>query len=294
MPEEKSGLLCGLRRVLRVLRGESDPSGVFMENRGGIAVRQGLAKAVSERLRPVRLRGRRLRESIDTLRARSLAAPSAMDAADDATDEINGRSDQPPDDAAPAGPLPASRASLVLPTPALSADLRAPQDAPPALSSLLIRPPRPRSIDDDDDDEENRVVETDPTGRFSRYAKRLGKGAYKEVYKAYDEDEGVEVAWNQLRVDHLGSREAKRILSEIQILKSMRSENVITMYHAWCAKGADNIERVYFITELMTSSLKTYLKKTSKAVVGKILKKWCRQILQGLCYLHSRTPPIIH
>ncbi|KAJ3345447.1 Serine/threonine-protein kinase wnk8 [Entophlyctis luteolus] len=217
-----------------------------------------------------------------------------MDAADDATDEINGRSDQPPDDAAPAGPLPASRASLVLPTPALSADLRAPQDAPPALSSLLIRPPRPRSVDDDDDDEENRVVETDPTGRFSRYAKRLGKGAYKEVYKAYDEDEGVEVAWNQLRVDHLGSREAKRILSEIQILKSMRSENVITMYHAWCAKGADNIERVYFITELMTSSLKTYLKKTSKAVVGKILKKWCRQILQGLCYLHSRTPPIIH
>ncbi|KAJ3386968.1 Serine/threonine-protein kinase wnk8 [Entophlyctis sp. JEL0112] len=204
-----------------------------------------------------------------------------MDAVDDAADELHERSDQPPDGAVPAVPLSASRASLSLPTPAPSADLRDLPALQPALSALHIQSDGPSS-NDDEDDEENRVVETDPTGRFSRYAKRLGKGAYKEVYKAYDEDEGVEVAWNQLRVDHLASREAKRILSEIQILKSMRSENIITMYHAWGAKGADGIERVYFITELMTSSLKTYLKKTSKAVVGKILKKWCRQILQGL------------
>lgn len=26
----------------------------------------------------------------------------------------------------------------------------------------------------------------------------------------------------------------------------------------------------------------------------KILKSWCRQILKGLSFLHSRTPPIIH
>lgn len=26
----------------------------------------------------------------------------------------------------------------------------------------------------------------------------------------------------------------------------------------------------------------------------KILKSWCRQILKGLSFLHSRNPPIIH
>ncbi|KAJ3100035.1 Serine/threonine-protein kinase wnk4 [Physocladia obscura] len=178
--------------------------------------------------------------------------------------------------------------------------------------------------DDDDEEDENKVIE-----------KLLGKGAYKEVYKGFDEDEGVEVAWNQLRVDHLDKREAQRILSEIQILKSLRSENIITIYHAWGAKGKDGRERVFFITELMTAgTLKSYLKKSSKAAVTStpapfagpaassapgsmnslhsvlsnpsiagasisggvrpVIKKWCRQILQGLYYLHSRTPPIIH
>ena len=26
----------------------------------------------------------------------------------------------------------------------------------------------------------------------------------------------------------------------------------------------------------------------------KVLKSWCRQILEGLYFLHTRTPPIIH
>jgi WNK lysine deficient protein kinase len=26
----------------------------------------------------------------------------------------------------------------------------------------------------------------------------------------------------------------------------------------------------------------------------KVLKNWCRQILKGLMYLHTRTPPVIH
>ncbi|KAJ3244840.1 Serine/threonine-protein kinase wnk3 [Chytriomyces hyalinus] len=155
--------------------------------------------------------------------------------------------------------------------------------------------PNSNSPLDDEEDEENRIAESDPTGRFARYNVLLGKGAYKEVYKAFDEDEGVEVAWNQLRVDHLAKREAQRILSEIQILKSLRNDHIITMYHAWGAKGPDGRERVFFITELMTAgTLKAYLKKSKGPARLPVLKKWARQILHGLNYLHSRSPPIIH
>ncbi|KAJ3223880.1 hypothetical protein HDU81_008843 [Chytriomyces hyalinus] len=164
------------------------------------------------------------------------------------------------------------------------------QTPTPALSATNSNAPV-----DDEEDEENRIVESDPTGRFARYNVLLGKGAYKEVYKAFDEDEGVEVAWNQLRVDHLAKREAQRILSEIQILKSLRNDHIITMYHAWGAKGPDGRERVFFITELMTGgTLKTYLKKSKGPGRLPVLKKWARQILNGLAYLHSRNPPIIH
>lgn len=79
----------------------------------------------------------------------------------------------------------------------------------------------------DDEDDEHQVVETDPTGRFERYAECLGKGAYKEVFKAFDSEEGIEVAWNQLRIDHFMRKEAQRILQEIQILECLKHENII-------------------------------------------------------------------
>ena len=45
----------------------------------------------------------------------------------------------------------------------------------------------------------------------------------------------------------------------------------------------------------MTSgTLKTYLKKTKGVIKPKVLKNWCKQILNGLLYLHTRNPIVIH
>jgi serine/threonine protein kinase len=148
---------------------------------------------------------------------------------------------------------------------------------------------------DDHVDADNTPHISDSTGRFERSNVLLGRGAFKEVYKAYDQEEGVEVAWNQLLVDHLTKKDAQQILSEIQILQSLRNENIINCFHSWAAKGPDNKDRIYFITELMTSgTLRNYIKRTKGQIKLKVLKHWCRQILNGLHYLHSRNPPIIH
>lgn len=37
----------------------------------------------------------------------------------------------------------------------------------------------------------------------------------------------------------------------------------------------------------------SYLKRF-KVMKPKVLRSWCRQILKGLLFLHTRTPPIIH
>ena len=51
---------------------------------------------------------------------------------------------------------------------------------------------------------------------------------------------------------------------------------------------------IVLITELMTSgTLKLYLKRFKRINV-KVLKSWCRQILKGLYFLHTRQPPVIH
>ncbi len=46
------------------------------------------------------------------------------------------------------------------------------------------------------DREAEPFVEVDPTGRFGRYNDLLGCGAVKKVYRAFDQEEGIEVAWN--------------------------------------------------------------------------------------------------
>ena len=47
------------------------------------------------------------------------------------------------------------------------------------------------------------------------------------------------------------------------------------------------------------ASMKLYLffyryLKRFKVMKPKVLRSWCRQILKGLHFLHTRTPPIIH
>lgn len=42
-------------------------------------------------------------------------------------------------------------------------------------------------------------VEVDPTGRYGRYKELLGAGAMKKVYRAFDYEKGIEVAWNKVQ-----------------------------------------------------------------------------------------------
>ncbi|KAJ8660563.1 hypothetical protein O0I10_003610 [Lichtheimia ornata] len=131
-----------------------------------------------------------------------------------------------------------------------------------------------------------KVVEVSPDpGRYLRLNTLLGKGAYKVVYKAIDREEGYEVAWNSIQ----SANNAKDIAQEIQILKSVRHPNIIAFHEAW---HTDN--ELVIITELMTSgTLREYIRKLSLPNT-KIVKRWSRQILKGLVYLHGHDPPIIH
>ncbi|XP_028781791.1 probable serine/threonine-protein kinase WNK3 [Neltuma alba] len=145
----------------------------------------------------------------------------------------------------------------------------------------------------DFDSSDSEFVEVDPTGRYVRYKEVLGKGAFKEVYRAFDELEGIEVAWNQVKVDERmhNSEDLERLYSEVHLLKTLKHKNIITFYNSWVDPEHGNIN---FITEIFTSGTLRQYRKKHKRVDLKALKKWSRQILEGLFYLHSHDPPIIH
>ncbi|XP_050219275.1 probable serine/threonine-protein kinase WNK9 [Mercurialis annua] len=136
-------------------------------------------------------------------------------------------------------------------------------------------------------------VEVDPTGRYGRYNEILGKGASKTVYKAFDEYEGIEVAWNQLKLyDFLQSPEdLERLYCEIHLLKTLKHENIMKFYTSWVDTANRNIN---FITEMFTSGTLRQYRLKHRRVNIRAVKHWCRQILNGLLYLHSLNPPVIH
>ncbi|ESQ30589.1 hypothetical protein EUTSA_v10011403mg [Eutrema salsugineum] len=148
-------------------------------------------------------------------------------------------------------------------------------------ASAIVEPPDPE------------VLEIDPTCRYIRYREVIGKGAFKTVYMGFDEVDGIEVAWNQVRIDDLLQSPdcLERLHSEVRLLKSLKHNNIIKFYNSWID---DKNKTINIITEMFTSgSLRQYRKK-HRTVYMKAVKCWARQILTGLIYLHSQEPPIIH
>ncbi|KAL6464280.1 hypothetical protein MHYP_G00265970 [Metynnis hypsauchen] len=91
----------------------------------------------------------------------------------------------------------------------------------------------------------------------------------------------------------LSKAERQRFKEEAEMLKGLQHPNIVRFYDFWesAVKGK---KCIVLVTELMTSgTLKTYLKRF-KVMKTKVLRSWCRQILKGLHFLHTRTPPIIH
>lgn len=136
-------------------------------------------------------------------------------------------------------------------------------------------------------------VEKDPRGRYFRYNEVLGKGAFKTVYKAFDQLDGIEVAWNRIKIaDVLRSPEdLEKLYSEVHLLRQLKHENIMKFYDSWID---DKKKTINMITELFTSGSLRQYRKRHRSVDMKAIKNWARQILRGLDYLHSQNPPVIH
>ncbi|KAF7683687.1 Serine/threonine-protein kinase pkpA [Astathelohania contejeani] len=135
------------------------------------------------------------------------------------------------------------------------------------------------------------IVEISPGGRYTRLNNSLGIGSYKKVFKAIDVEEGIEVAWCSLQLKNYESARNERtfFLKEIEKLSSINHPNVIKVFDFWFTE-----KQFVFITEFMTSgTLSEYIQRISPPK-SKVVKKWAKQILEGLAYLHSLSPPIIH
>ncbi|XP_075864628.1 serine/threonine-protein kinase WNK2 isoform X4 [Microcebus murinus] len=166
-----------------------------------------------------------------------------------------------------------------------------PTEAKPEPEPGRTRRDEPEEEEDDEDD--LKAVATSLDGRFLKFDIELGRGSFKTVYKGLDTETWVEVAWCELQDRKLTKLERQRFKEEAEMLKGLQHPNIVRFYDFW-ESSAKGKRCIVLVTELMTSgTLKTYLKRF-KVMKPKVLRSWCRQILKGLLFLHTRTPPIIH
>ncbi|NWT73052.1 WNK4 kinase, partial [Prunella himalayana] len=160
---------------------------------------------------------------------------------------------------------------------------------PPPPAAVELREPE----ETESEEVETRAVATSPDGRFLKFDIEIGRGSFKTVYKGLDTETTVEVAWCELQTRKLSKTERQRFSEEVEMLKGLQHPNIVRFYDSWKSTIKGQI-CIVLVTELMTSgTLKTYLKRF-KEMKLKVLQRWSRQILKGLHFLHTRSPPIIH
>jgi len=142
------------------------------------------------------------------------------------------------------------------------------------------------------------IVENSPTGRYSRTSEEIGKGAYKTVFKAIDNNDGSEVAWAIITTKGLKTIEKRRIVYEIGLLnkiigdnhKDIIPPNIIKFRGSW---HEPEKKRCIMVTNLIPGgTLKSYIQKHYNILTDHHILKWVIQILKGLFFLHSNN--IIH
>jgi WNK lysine deficient protein kinase len=133
-------------------------------------------------------------------------------------------------------------------------------------------------------------AEKSPNERYIRYEIKLGEGATKRVWQAFDTHEGKMVAWNCSKYV-VSEEEEKKVRNEISILKNLKHDHILHLYDFWHNK---EINHMCFITDMMPDgTLRDFMFKVGRINL-KIIKNWCKQILSALSYMHSLSPPVIH
>ena len=131
----------------------------------------------------------------------------------------------------------------------------------------------------------NQTMEYSINRRFSRTSIIIAEGMFKTVFLGYDHDSGREIAWSTIKGHALTARNRERILEDLTIFSKLDHPNVLKLIASW-----EDVEKglIITITELTTCSIKYYLQNKVKTPRLKVIKSWCKSILEGIAYLHSR------
>eukprot|EP00457_Paulinella_chromatophora_P001580 gb/GEZN01001582.1/.p1 GENE.gb/GEZN01001582.1/~~gb/GEZN01001582.1/.p1 ORF type:complete len:912 (-),score=92.38 gb/GEZN01001582.1/:171-2906(-) len=137
--------------------------------------------------------------------------------------------------------------------------------------------------------------EESPDGKYARFETLLGMGAYKKVWLGIQRETGQRVAWNTIELSKLSESQKKKVREETRILSLVKHPYILRFLACWDEPGEieGDAVKLHFITEKCEDSLAGQLEKMHPLPMD-LVKKYTRQVLEAINYLHSQSPPIVH
>lgn len=121
---------------------------------------------------------------------------------------------------------------------------------------------------------------------------KIGSGSYGCVYKALDKETGRIFAVKKALIEEQSEEDRKyrdMLAQELEIYKELRHPNVVSyLGHDY----ADSHLYIY-LAYVSGGSLSSFLSEFGP-VKGVLLQTGTRGLVEGLSYLHTRSPPIVH
>ena len=130
-------------------------------------------------------------------------------------------------------------------------------------------------------------IATFQIGNYEVFKKRIGKGAFSSIYKAYNKYSKELVAVKEISLETLNKYE-KSIKNETDIMKKLNHPYIVKLYDTIIDESTDN---VYLIMEYMgRGDFSKYLNR--RPLKEKYALKYLKQIAQAMKYLLDNN--IIH
>eukprot|EP01039_Chlorochromonas_danica_P006130 gene6130-6750_t len=121
--------------------------------------------------------------------------------------------------------------------------------------------------------------------------RELGKGSFGEVYLCRDQDTNELYAMKQITRPQTGWNDeaSNAIRQEIAVMKRLKHENVVGLHEVI---DDQNARKIFLIQEYMEGGALMDDAETCDPLEINLARKYFRDILRGVCYLHSEG--IIH
>lgn len=121
---------------------------------------------------------------------------------------------------------------------------------------------------------------------------KIGQGSYGSVYKALDKDTGLIFVVKRANLDDKREEDSSyrdRLEDELKICKDLRHPHIVSYF------GHQYVDHnLYIYLEYVSGGSMASILREFGPVEGPLLHTATCGLLEGLNYLHTRSPPVVH